>query len=101
MNNDNITQIIVALIALISAIFGSIIGYLGKTKKQAIIEATREQEQKDNFSKLFKEIEEIKKRLDTHNKYAEKFSAIKEDISLLKKDVEYVRKERSNGMETK
>lgn len=94
MNSDNITQIIVAIIALVSAVFGSILGYIGRSKKQAIIEARREQEQKDNFVKLFQEIEEIKKRLDAHNKYAEKFELIKSDISLLQKDVEYIRKDK-------
>lgn len=94
MNSDNITQIIVAIIALVSAVFGSILGYIGRSKKQAVIEAKREQEQKDNFDQLFQEIEGIKKRLDTHNKYAEKFELIREDISLLKKDVEYIRKDK-------
>ena len=99
MDENNITQIIVAVIALVSAIFGSIIGYIGKTKKQAVLDATREQEQKDSFNKLFQEIENIKKRLDTHNKYAEKMGEIKEDIALLKKDVEYIRKGK-NGVDT-
>lgn len=94
MDENNITQIIVAVIALVSAVFGSILGYIGRSKKQAIIEARREQEQKDNFVKLFQEIEEIKKRLDAHNKYAEKFELIKSDISLLQKDVEYIRKDK-------
>lgn len=100
MDENNITQIIVAIIALVSAIFGSIIGYMGKSKKQAILDASREQEQKDNFNKLFNEIESIKKRLDIHNQYAEKIGCIKEDIVLLKKDVEYIRKEQ-NGMGSK
>ena len=99
MDENNITQIIVAVIALVSAIFGSIIGYIGKTKKQAVLDATREQEQNDSFNKLFQEIENIKKRLDTHNKYAEKMGEIKEDIALLKKDVEYIRKGK-NGVDT-
>lgn len=99
MDENNITQIIVAIIALISAIFGSILGYIGKTKKQAILDATREQEQKDNFNKLFNEIESIKKRLDVHNSYAEKIGGIKEDIALLKKDVEYIRKGK-NGVDS-
>lgn len=99
MDENNITQIIVAVIALVSAIFGSILGYMGKSKKQAILDASREQEQKDNFNKLFNEIESIKKRLDTHNQYAEKIGSIKEDIALLKKDVEYIRKDK-HGLET-
>lgn len=99
MGEDNVTQIIVAVIALVSAIFGSIIGYIGKSKKQAILDATREQEQKDNFNKLFNEIESIKKRLDVHNSYAEKIGGIKEDIALLKKDVEYIRKGK-NGLDS-
>lgn len=94
MGEDNIVKIIVALIALSGTILGIIVGYITKSKKQAIIDAKREQKQNDLFDRLFHEMEGIKLRLDTHNKYAEKFGKIEQSMIGIKKDIEYL-KERS------
>ena len=94
MGEDNIVKIIVALIALSGTILGIIVGYITKSKKQAIIDAKREQKQNDLFEHLFDEINEIKKRLDTHNKYAEKFGEVEKSLTAIKKDIEYLRKEK-------
>ena len=94
MSGENITQILVALIALLSTVFGSILGYIGRSRKQAVIEAKREQQQADSFEKLFQEMDGIKKRLDVHNKYAEKFGDIELSLTSIKKDIEYLRKEK-------
>lgn len=93
MTPDNITQILVAIIALLSSIFGGVLGYIGRSKKQAVIDAKHEQQQADLFDRLFLEMDGIKKRLDTHNKYAEKFNEIEKSITVIKKDIEYIRKE--------
>lgn len=93
MTGDNIAQILVALIALLSTVFGGILGYIGRSRKQAIKEAKREQEQADMFTRLFNDMDGIKKRLDTHNKYAEKFGDIEMSLTAIKKDIEYLRKE--------
>lgn len=93
MGEDNIVKIIVALIALSGTILGIIVGYITKSKKQAIIDAKREQKQNDLFDRLFREMEGIKIRLDTHNKYAEKFGEIERSMVSIKKDIEYLRKE--------
>ena len=58
------------------------------------MDAKREQEQADNFSRLFLEMDGIKKRLDTHNKYAEKFTSIDTTLIAMQKDIEYLRKEK-------
>ena len=94
MTGENITQILVALIALLSTVFGGILGYIGRSRKQAVIEAKREQQQSDAFEKLFQEMDGIKKRLDVHNKYAEKFGDIELSLTSIKKDIEYLRKEK-------
>lgn len=94
MSGENITQILVALIALLSTVFGGILGYIGRSRKQAVIEAKREQQQADSFEKLFQEMDGIKKRLDVHNKYAEKFGDIELSLTSIKKDIEYLRKEK-------
>ena len=72
---------------------GAIFGYMGKSRKHASQDAKREQEQRDLFTQLFKALEDVKRRLDEHNHYAEKFSEIKLDITGIKKDIEYIRKD--------
>lgn len=89
MNNE----VIVALIGFAGVCIGAIFGYLGRTKKQAILDAKREQEQADNMAVILEEMQEIKKRLDQHNHYAEKIGDIDKSIVSIKKDIEYLRKE--------
>ena len=60
MGEDNIVKIIVALIALSGTILGIIVGYISKSRKQAIIDAKREQKQNDLFERLFQEMNAIK-----------------------------------------
>lgn len=82
-----------SLIGFAGVCVGAVFGYMGKSRKQATQDAKREQEQRDLFNQLFKELQEVKKRLDEHNHYAEKFGEIKLDIGGIKKDVEYIRKD--------
>lgn len=86
-------KIIVALIGLLGTILGILGGFYAKAKKQNIDEARREQYQADQFDKLFSEMKAIKKRLDIHNNYAEKFGCIEVSLAGIKKDIEYIRKE--------
>lgn len=92
--NDVQAKIIVALIGLLGTILGILAGFYGRSRKNAIEEAKREQQQADLFKSIFQEMEEIKKRLDLHNRYAEKFSEVNETIISIKKDIEYIRKEK-------
>lgn len=92
MHEDNVVKIIVAIIALLSAFLGGLLGYIGKSKKQSIEEAKHEQSQSDLFERLITEMKAIKQRLDTHNKYAEKFGEIEISLASIKKDIEYLRK---------
>ena len=93
MSEESVIKLTIALLGLLGTCLGAILGYVSRTRKQAVIDAKREQEQADNFSNLFASMEGIKKRLDIHNKYAEKFSDIEKSIALIKKDIEYIRKE--------
>lgn len=95
MTADNITQVLVAIIALLSSIFGGVLGYIGRSKKQAVIDAKREQEQSDLFERVFNELAGIRKRLDVHNQYAEKFGEIEISLTAIKKDIEYLRKDKN------
>lgn len=88
MSND----IIVALIGFAGIVVGAIIGYFTSVKKNAVIEAKREQEQSDNFKEIFKRFDYVNKRLDEHNHYAEKFSDIAKSMAVMQKDIEYLKK---------
>lgn len=93
MTEDNIVKIIVAIIALVGTLLGIVVGYIGRSRKQIAIDAKREQKQNDKFDRLFSEMEDIKKRLDTHNHYAERIGGIEKSIISMQKDIEYIRKE--------
>ena len=86
------TEIIVALIGFSGVTIGSIIGYFTSVKKNAVLEAKREQEQADNFKQIFKRFDGVDKRLDEHNHYAEKFSEIANSMTAMQKDIEYLKK---------
>lgn len=88
MNSD----IFISMIGFAGVVVGALFGYLGKSKKRSILEAKREQEQSDLFKNIFEEMNDIKKKLDQHNHYAEKFGEIEKAIIAIKKDIEYIRK---------
>lgn len=83
----------ISIIGFAGVCVGAIFGYMGKSRKHAAQDAKREQEQRDLFTELFKALEDVKRRLDEHNHYAEKFGEIKLDIAGIKKDIEYIRKD--------
>lgn len=82
---------ILAILALIGNIVGAIIGYWGKSKKQSIEDAKREQKQIDNFEKIFDWMREVEIKLDTHNHYAEKIGSIEKSVIEIKTDLKYVK----------
>lgn len=98
---SNVIPVIVAFIGFLGVLSGAIFGYLGKSKKQAIIEATKEQINKDNWQRVFFEIDGIKKRLDEHNHYGEKFAKNSEELVKVNvklenvlKDIDYLKSDR-------
>lgn len=95
MSEDNLIKLAIGILGLIGTCVGAVFGYISRSKKQAVIDAKREQEQADNFTRLFTEMDGIKKRLDVHNKYAEKFGDIELSLTAIKKDIEYLRKDKS------
>lgn len=86
------TEITVALIGLLGILIGSVCTLIGKSRKDAAKEAAREQAQNDKFERIFSEMEMIKKKLDQHNHYAEKFGEIEKAIITIQKDIEYIKK---------
>lgn len=96
--NVNMNEIIIAIIGLIGSIIGGVFTYLAKTRKVAIEEAKREQQQSDLFEKIFEKFERVERRLDEHNNYAEKFGTVEVKIGSVEKtllsiskDIEYMK----------
>lgn len=85
------TEIIVSLIGFAGIMIGSIIGYFTSVKKNAVIEAKREQEQKDLFKEIFKQMNNIEKRLDEHNHYAEKYVETAKTLVAIQKDIAFLK----------
>lgn len=81
--------IIIATIPAIASVIGAFIAARSavdkKTHEDDIKDAQREQRQQD-------QLEEIKRKLDIHNGYAEKLGDIQLDIASIHKDIEYLRK---------
>lgn len=78
-----IAGVVIALITLIIALL--------KIYKHIV---EREQKQQDMFDRMFDELDAVKKRLDTHNHYAEKFGSIEKSMIAMQKDIEYIKKGR-------
>ena len=91
MEESSRVQIVLAILALLGTTLGSIIGYWGKSKKQSIEDAKREQKQTDNFEKIFDWMREVEHKLDTHNHYAEKIGSIEKSLIEIKTDLKYVK----------
>lgn len=85
-------QVIVAIIGASAVVASALIGYYSAVKKNAVAEARREQEQQDNFKEIFKRFDKVDKRLDEHNKYAEKFSEVATRMAVMQKDIDYIKK---------
>lgn len=88
-------SVVIAIITGVLAVLGSYMGNVSisrrKAREQAIRDAEREQQQKDQLQMIFQEQQEIKKRLDQHNKYAEKFTKTEKAIVSVQKDIEYLK----------
>lgn len=88
-------SVITAAVTGSLAVLGSYIGNVAITQKKSrqdeIKMAKHEQRQQDALEMLKDELASVKKRLDQHNGYAEKFAEASKDIALIKKDVEYLK----------
>lgn len=78
------TTVITALITAGASIFGSWMVSTKQRRDDAVKEAQREQKQADR-------LDNIEKKLDIHNGYAEKFTKITENIIKMEKDIEFLK----------
>ena len=94
-------SVVVAIITGALAVLGSYVGNVSisrkKAREDAIRDAEREQQQKDQLAMILQEQQEIKKRLDQHNRYAEKFAKTEKAIVAVQKDIEYLKERTKDG----
>ena len=79
------SAIIVALLAVIGSYAGNVALTRKKTREDAIRDAERETRQQVKM-------ESIERKLDEHNKFADKISSIEKTLITIQKDIEYLRK---------
>ena len=88
--------VLVGIISASGAIISQIIISHSKTKETNAALAAHEQKQQDAIDNIHSELAEVKKRLDSHNGYAEKFATASKDIAITQKDIEFIKEQIKN-----
>lgn len=88
--------VIVGIISATCTIIVQLIVSKSKTRETNSVIAAHEQKQQDMIEDVNKQLVEVKKRLDSHNGYAEKFADARKDIAVMQKDIEYVKDQLKN-----
>lgn len=88
--------VIVGIISVIGSVIGNVLLFAGKTRETNASMAAHEQRQQDALDDVKAELGEVKKRLDQHNGYAEKFANASKDIAVMQRDIENVRDQLKN-----
>lgn len=79
------SAIIVGALAVLGSFLSNVALTRKKTKENELKEMQRETRQDDRMKS-------IEKKLDEHNKYAEKLGSIEKSMIAMQKDIEYLRK---------
>lgn len=88
--------IIVGLISVVGSVIVQLIVSFTKSQEANAKMAVHEQKQQDALEAVKDELAGVKKRLDAHNGYAEKFANATKDIAIMQKDIENVREQMKN-----
>lgn len=83
--------VIVGLISVVGSVVVQLIVSHSKTQETNRNMAVHEQKQQDTLDEIREEMIDVKKRLDQHNGYAEKFAEASKDIAVIQKDIEYLK----------
>lgn len=84
--------VLAGLISATASIIIQLIVSAMRSKEYSKEVAMHEQKQQDTLDDLNRQMEGVRKRLDAHNGYAEKFASASKDIALIQKDLEYIKK---------
>ena len=88
--------VIVGLFGLVGSVVVAIISSQSNKRETSATLAAHEQKQQDAIDGIKEELVDVKKRLDSHNGYAEKFAESSKDTALMKKDIEYIKAQINN-----
>lgn len=87
------------VVALITAAFGAVATITSQViisnrsaKDRDAKDAARQQETKDQMIAFDKRLDDVEKKLDEHNGYAEKFAESAVVMAKMQKDIEYLRR---------
>lgn len=83
-------SVILAVVTGILAVIGSYVGNVAITHKKNQEDTIRDAERE---ARQQVRLENIERKLDIHNGYAEKIGDIRQDLTKIQKDIEYLRKE--------
>lgn len=81
----------IAIGGLTLSIIGLALDMIRRNKKQAVLDAQREQKQADQHEQVMRALERANKRLDEHNGYAEKFAETAISMTAMAKDIEFIK----------
>ena len=85
------TTIIVAIISSLGGIIGAYLGVQKGSRESEVRDAQREQRQSDRLDRIDEKVEELSKKVDVHNGYAEKFGEVANSMTAMAKDIEYLK----------
>lgn len=88
--------VIVGLISVVGSVIVQLIVSFTKSQEANAKMAVHEQKQQDALEAVKDELAGVKKRLDAHNGYAEKFANATKDIAIVQKDIENIREQMKN-----
>ena len=89
--NADATSIIVAVISSLGGIIGAYLAVQKGNRENEIKDAQREQRQSDRLDRIDEKVEELGKKVDIHNGYAEKFGEVAQSMTAMAKDIEYLK----------
>ena len=89
--NADATSIIVAVISSVGGIIGAYLAVQKGNRESEIKDAQREQRQSDRLDRIDEKVEELSKKVDIHNGYAEKFGEVAQSMTAMAKDIEYLK----------
>lgn len=88
--------VIVGLMSVAGSIIVQCIISHAKARETNINIAVHEQKQEDAINNFSQQLSEVRKRLDSHNGYAEKFAKNTRDMAIMQKDIEFIKEKLKN-----
>lgn len=88
--------IVVGLFGLVGSVVVAVISSQANKRETSATIVAHEQKQQDAIDSIKEELVDVKKRLDSHNGYAEKFANSSKDMAVMQKDIEFIKDQLKN-----